>query len=161
MFPRFSRILPKVDYWVENCGDIPNVPLRNISGASFWFVLSFTDSEHWNLTTGDISRKTVKEPLGEIAGTFFGKIHSVPNNYLIGTLQSHDLVHLESTDHFLHLEHSREISWENSKCSCNVPGRDVAGTLSISLRCTCDVLGRGTTPCPQCEHPQYGEQRNQ
>ena len=161
MFPKFSRVLPKVVFWVENCGDFLKVPLGNISGASFWFVLSFTDSEHCNLIAGDISRKTLKEPLGEIAGTFFGKIHSVSKNYLIGTLQSHDLVHLKSTGCFLHLEHSKEIGWENSKCSCNVPGRDVVGTLSISLRCICDVPDRGTTPCPQCEHPQYGEQRNQ
>ena len=149
MFPKFSRVLLKVVFWVGNCGDFLKVPLRNISGASFWFVLSFTDLEHCNLTAGDISRKTVKEPLGETAGTFFGKIHSFPKDYLIGTLQSHDLVHLKSTGHFLHPEHSREIGWENSKRSCNVLGRDVAGTLSISLQCTCDVLGQGTTPFPQ------------
>jgi len=45
-------------------------------------------------------------------GTFFGKILGFPMDYLIGTLQSHDLEHCECTGHFLHWEHCNEIGWE-------------------------------------------------
>jgi len=33
-------------------------------------------------------------------------------DYLIGTLQSHDLEHCECTGHFLHWGHCNEIGWE-------------------------------------------------
>ena len=42
-------------------------------------------------------------------------------------------------------------SMENSENICDVPGGHMHGTLSISLRCTCDVPARYTGPCPQCE----------
>ena len=42
-------------------------------------------------TIGNTGKYTINEPLRNIKGTFFGNIQSVPMDYLIGTLQSHDL----------------------------------------------------------------------
>ena len=53
-------------------------------------------------------------------GTFFGKILGFPMDYLIGTLQSHDLEHCECTEHFLHWAH------------CNEIGREILNVLAIS-----------------------------
>jgi len=84
-------------------------------------------------------------------GTFFEKILGFPMDYLIRTLQSHDLENCECTGHFLHWEHCNEIGWENSECAGNIPGGYGVGSLSISLQCTCNVPARDTTLCPQCE----------
>ena len=81
---------------------------------------------------------------------FFGKILGVPINYIMGTSQSHDLGHCECTDHSLGWGNCREIGWENSGCTWDVPGRYMLGTLSISLQCTCNIPAQDTTPCPQC-----------
>jgi len=58
--------------------------------------------------------------------------------------------HCECTDHSLGWGNCREMGWENSECTWDVPGEFVPGTLSISLQCTCDVPAQYTTPCPQC-----------
>ena len=103
MFPKFPRILPNR---YTGCGIyILNIPIRNISGTPFWFVLSFTDQEHCDCITGYIAKHTPNEPLGNTAGTFFGEIQDIPINYLIGTLRSHDLVHFECTSCFLWMSH--------------------------------------------------------
>ena len=82
---------------MQNFKDILNVPLRNISGPLFWFILSFTDWEHCDRTAGNITKEILNEPLGKILGTFFGKILNVPMMFLMGTPWSHDLEHCECT----------------------------------------------------------------
>src|SRR6266403_4720482 len=72
--------------------------------AHFGFIILVRFEFYWlghcNCTAWNIERKTMNEPLGKISGTFFGKIHSVPMVYLMGTPQSHDLEHCKSTGHF-------------------------------------------------------------
>ena len=88
---QFPRNVPN---W-EHCGKkglyILNVPVWNTSSTLFWFFLNFTDWGHCDHTIGNTGKYTVNEPLGNIEGTFFGNIQSVPTDYLIRTLQSHDL----------------------------------------------------------------------
>ena len=106
VFPKCSQNCPKV----AHCGCIdryiPNVPLRNISDAQFWFILNFTDWEHCDHITGNTAKYTVNEPLGNITGTFFGKIQGFPTDYLIRSLWSHDLGYCQYTEHFLWISHS-------------------------------------------------------
>jgi len=132
-----------------SCRYFQNVPLWVISGTPFWLILGFTDWEHHDCITGNTAKNSLNEPLRNIAGTFFGKIQDVPINYLMGTLQSHDLEHCECTDHSPGQGNCREIGRENSGCTQDVLGGYMLGTLSISLRCTCDVPARYTGPCPQ------------
>jgi len=80
---------------------------------------------------------TLNELLRNIMGIFFGKIWKFPINFLIRKPQSHDLEHCRCTEHFL--------CWENSECTCNIPGGYGAGSLSISLQFTCNV--------PAWDHP--------
>jgi len=101
LFPEFTQNLPKVVHHGWNFKDILNVLLRNISGPSFWFVLSFTDWEHCDHTPGNIAKEILNEPLGKILGTFFGKIVNFPTVFLMGTSWSHDL------------EHCSDIDWED------------------------------------------------
>ena len=108
------------------------MPLGNISGTLFQFIFSFTGWEHCDRTTGNTAKYTVNEPLRNIMGTFFGKILGFPMDYLMGTLQSHDLEHCECTGHFLYWEHCNEIGLGNSECVCNVLDGFLVGTLSIS-----------------------------
>jgi len=115
VFPEFSQNLPKVVHHGRNFKDILNVPLRNISGPLFWFVLSFTDWEHCDCTAGNIAKEILNEPLRQILGTFFGKIVDFPTVFLMGTSWSHDLEHCECTSHFLTQEHCRETGWEHSE----------------------------------------------
>ena len=46
----------------------------------------------------------MNEPLGNIMGTFFGKILGLPTDHLIGTLWSHDLGNCECTERFFQNE---------------------------------------------------------
>ena len=48
---------------------------------------------------------------------FLWKIQDVPINYLMGTLQSHDLGHCKCADHFLGWENCMEIGGENPECT--------------------------------------------
>ena len=57
--------------WVHY-GYIPNMPLRNISGTLFWFILSFTGWGHRNHTFGETAKNTLNEPLGNTVGTSLG-----------------------------------------------------------------------------------------
>jgi hypothetical protein len=93
VFPKFPKNLPKSVHCGRNDGDIPNVPLSIISVTLFWFILNFTDSVHCDHTDGEHCKVHFNEPLGNITGTFFGKIQGFPTHYLIRTLRSHDLVH--------------------------------------------------------------------
>ena len=133
MNPKFPRNLLKVVHYGKNYGDILNVPLWNIFGTLFQFILNFPGLEHRNHTAGEITKEIVNEPLGKIRGTFFWKIYGFPTLFPMGTSQSHDLVHFECYKHFLCWEHCKEISLENSKCTCNVLGGFGAGSLSMSL----------------------------
>jgi hypothetical protein len=110
VFPKFPQNLPKLAHCGQNDGDIPNVPFRNISGTLFWFILNFTDSVHCDHTAGNIAKEFSNEPLGNIKGTFFGKIQGFPKIFLIGTFWSHDLVNSECTKHFPSMSHSG-TSW--------------------------------------------------
>jgi len=104
MSQKFPENLPKLVYHGQKCQEILNVPLGNISSTPFWFVLSFTGWEHRNHTAGNTVKYTVNEPLGNIMGTFFGKIPGLPTDYLIGTLWSHDLGNWEHTEQFFQNE---------------------------------------------------------
>ena len=89
----------------EHCGQkglyILNVPVRNTFGTLPRFFLNFTDWGHCDHTIGNTGKYTVNEPLGNIEGTFFGDIQSVPMDYLIRTPQSHDLGNWGLTEGFL------------------------------------------------------------
>jgi len=91
VFPKYPKNIPDVDYCGQNDGDIPNVSCPTISGSLFWLILNFTDWEHCDHTDGNITKEIANEPLGNITGTFFGKIQDVPNTVLFGTSRSHDL----------------------------------------------------------------------
>jgi len=92
-----TLILPKLVHCGRHDGYIQNVPLRFISGALFWLILGFTDQEHCDCTTGDTAKNSLNKPLGNITGTFFGKIQDVPISFPMGTSRSHDLEHCECT----------------------------------------------------------------
>ena len=106
VFPKFPQILPKVVHHGRKCQDILDVPLRNISGTLFWFILSFTGWEHCDHTTRNTTKYISNEPLGNTRDTFFGKIQGVPMVYLIRIFWSHDLVNCRCTEHFLSMSHS-------------------------------------------------------
>jgi len=95
IFPKFTRILPKVVHCGGNDGYILNVPLRFISSTPFWRILGFTGWEHHGCTAGDTAKYSLNEPLGNIAVTFFGKLEVYPTYYLMGTSWLHDLEHCE------------------------------------------------------------------
>jgi len=63
VFPEFTQNLPKAVHHERNFKGILNVPLRNISGPSFWFVFSFTDWEHCDRTDGNTAKEILNEPL--------------------------------------------------------------------------------------------------
>ena len=105
VFPNFTKSVHRV----RNFQDILNIPIQNISGTPFWFILSFTDQEHYDRIAGYITKYVPSEPLGNTAGTFFGEIQDIPINYLIRTSQSHDLVHFECTGRFLWMSHSGKL----------------------------------------------------
>jgi hypothetical protein len=69
-----------------NTQDILNIPLWNISVASFPCVLSFTGLVNWGYFTGDITKNTVNEPPRNTVGTFFGYILNFPTYFLIRKL---------------------------------------------------------------------------
>jgi len=148
MFPEFSQNVPKAVHCGKTVGTLqmchPGTFSAHHSG-SFQILLAGDititliyylirtlwshDLEHCKHT----DQFFLNEPLGNIVGTFFGKILGFPMGYLMGTLQSHDLEHCECTGHFLCWEHCNEIGLGNSECDCNVPDGFLVGTLSISL----------------------------
>jgi hypothetical protein len=134
----------------ETSQNILNVPLRNTFGTPVQFFLNVPGPEHCKHIAQETARRIVNEPLWNTRSIFFQKIQDVPKDYLIRTLQSHHLGNCEFTRHFLCWEHWNEISLENSECVPSVLGGFVAGTLSISLQCTCNVLGQETGVHPQC-----------
>ena len=106
IYPKCPENFPKAVHHGQKCQDILNVPLGNIFGAPFWFILNFTDWEHCDRTTRNITKVISNEPLGNIQGTFFGKIQGVPMVFLNRTSWSHDLVNCECTGHFPSMSHS-------------------------------------------------------
>jgi hypothetical protein len=67
-------------------------------------ILNFTDWEHHDHTNWNTIKYTVNEPLGNITGTFFGKIQGLPTDYPVRSPWSHDLENCECTESFLHWE---------------------------------------------------------
>ena len=100
-YPELTQNILKVVHHERNFKDILNVPLGNILGPSFWFILGFTAWEHYDRTDGNITKEILNEPLGYFLDTFFGKIQGVPMVFLMGTLWSHDLEHCKCTGNFL------------------------------------------------------------
>ena len=93
VFPDFPKNIPSWYHCDQNDGDTPNVPVWNILVTLFRLILNFTDLEHCDQTDGNTAKDTANEPLGNITGTFFGKIQDVPTTFLFRTSWSHDLVH--------------------------------------------------------------------
>ena len=150
MFPEFPKNMPKVVHSGEKGGDIPNIPLWHTPVTLFQFILNFTNWKHHNPTSWEISRNISNVLCQNTIGTLFGIFLNVPNNFLIGKPQSHHLGHHKSIPSFPWWGNCKETSWEYSECTCNILGGYLAGTLSISLQCICDVPGGNTTPHPQC-----------
>ena len=86
IFPKFSRVLPKVVHCGWNCEYIPNVPLGNISRTPFWSILGFTGWEHHNHTAGETTKKILNEPLRKTAITFLGNILSFLKIFPMGDI---------------------------------------------------------------------------
>jgi len=131
VFPDYPENIPSWDHCDQNDGDIPNIPLGKFSITPFWLILNFTDSEHCDRADGNTAGNTVNEPLGNITGTFFGKIQDVPTTFLFRTSWSHDLVHCECTGCFLSMSHSGTLQyffWENLKCTHGLHNQDTAVT---------------------------------
>jgi len=128
------------------------VPLRNISGPSFWFVLSFTDWEHCDRTAGNITKEILNEPLGYFLGTFYGKILDVPMVFLMGTLWLHDLGNCKCTDHFLTQEHCNPTAGEIAKEILNEPLRKILGTFYRKTLNVPMVFLMGTSWSHDLEH---------
>ena len=118
-----------------------NVPLRNIFSSLVSVHFEFSSWEHCNCTNGRTARKTMDNPLGNTARTFFGNISSVSKVFLMGTLWLHHQDHLKCTENSLPLENCIKIGLENLQCSCSVWSRNTAIISSISLQCTCSVPG--------------------
>jgi len=112
------------------------VPLRIISGTSFWLILDFTGLGHHSHTTGDTAKNSLNEPLGNITVTFFGKIQDVPINFLMGTSWSHDLEHCKCTSHFLGWGIAGKIVGK----FLDVPGMYQVGTGLVLYPFPCNVL---------------------
>jgi len=131
VFPDWPENILSGDHCDQNDGNIQNVPLGKFSVTSFWLILNFTDWEHCNQTDGNTAKDTANEPLGNITGTFFGKIQDVPTTFLFRTSRSHDLVHCECTGCFLSMSHSSTLQyffWENLKCTHRLHNQDTAVT---------------------------------
>ena len=127
-----------------------NVPLRNISSSLVSVHFEFSCWEHCNRTNGRTARKTLDDPLGNTARTFFQNISSVPKVFLMGTPWLHNQDHLKCTENSLPLENCIKIGLKNLQCSCSVRSGNTAITLSIYLQCTCSVPAPDTGSCPQC-----------
>jgi len=137
VFPDYPENIPSWDHCDQNDGDIPNVPLGKFSITPFWLTLNFTDSEHCDRADGNTAGNTVNEPLGNITGTFFGKIQDVPTTFLFRTSWSHDLVHCECTGCFLSMSHSSTLQyffWENLKCTHGLHNWNTAVTSLGTLQ---------------------------
>ena len=147
-----------------NQAAVPCLPTDSaaLNSTLFWFILSFTNWEHYDCIAGNITKDIPSEPFGNTAVTFFGKIQDVPTYYLIRTSWSHDLVRSECTSHFLWMSHSGELHVLSLGKFRMFPKRDITvtwlGTLWIcwlcpglghcieigleNSECTCNVLGR-------------------
>ena len=83
IFLKCSQNFPKMVHCSRNTRDILNIPLWNISVASFPCVLSFTGLVNWGYFAGDIAKNTLNEPPRNTVGTFFGYILNFPTYFLI------------------------------------------------------------------------------
>jgi hypothetical protein len=146
VFPKCSQNFPKKIHYGCIFQDILNIPLWNISVTSFLHILNFTSSVNCSYFTGDITKNTLNNPPRNTVGTFFGNILKFPTHFLIRKSPG-------NTVNDLNTSQAGDISVklaENSECPWNILGGYWLSPLSISLQCICDVLGRDTTPCPQC-----------
>jgi hypothetical protein len=82
VFPKFSK---KIHY---GCifQDILNIPLWNISVASFPCILNFTGWVNYGYFTRNIVKNTLDDPPRNTVGTFFGNILNFPTHFLIRKL---------------------------------------------------------------------------
>jgi hypothetical protein len=83
VFPKCSQNFPKKKYYGRIFRDILNIPLWNISVASFLRILNFTGWVNYGYFTGDIVKNTLDDPPRNTVGTFFGNILNFPAHFLI------------------------------------------------------------------------------
>jgi hypothetical protein len=86
MFLTFFKVFPKISekiHYGRIFQDILNIPLWNISVASFLHILNFTGSVNCGYFTGDIAKNTLDDPPRNTVGTFFGNILNFPTHFLI------------------------------------------------------------------------------
>jgi hypothetical protein len=83
VFLKCSQNFPKMVHYGRNGQGILNIPLWNISVASFPCILNFTGSVNCGYFTGDIAKNTLNEPPRNTMGTFFGNILNFPTYFLI------------------------------------------------------------------------------
>ena len=120
------------------------------SAPLFWFILNFTGSVHCDHIIWEITKNLLDNLLQNTMGTFFGNFMNFPNNFLIGKLKSHGLVHCKSPEHVLHWGYCREIGSEYSEYTYNMLARYVPSSSSQNSQCTKYVTAWYITLCPQC-----------
>jgi hypothetical protein len=76
---KFSQNFPKKIHYGRISQDILNIPLWNISVASFLHILNFTGWVNYGYFTGDIVKNTLDDPPRNAVGTFFGNILNFPH----------------------------------------------------------------------------------
>ena len=119
------------------------------SAPLFQFFLNFTGSVHCDHIIWEIAKNLLDDLLQNTVGTFFGNFMNFPNNFLIGKLKSHGLVHCKSTEHVLHWGYCREIDSEYSECTYKMLVRYVLSSLSQNSQCTRHVTAQYITLRPQ------------
>jgi hypothetical protein len=83
VFPKCSQNFPKKIHYGRIFQDILNIPLWNISVASFLCILNFTGWVNYGYFIGDIVKNTLDDPPRNTVGTFFGNILNFPTHFLI------------------------------------------------------------------------------
>jgi hypothetical protein len=83
VFPKCSQNFPKKIHYGRIFQDILNIPLWNISAASFLRILNFTGWVNYGYFIGDIVKNTLDDPPRNTVGTFFGNILKFPTHFLI------------------------------------------------------------------------------
>jgi hypothetical protein len=86
VFPKCSQKFPKKIHYVRIFQDILNIPLWNISVASFPRILNFTGWVNYGYFIGDIIKNTLDDPPRNTVGTCFGNILNFPTHFLIRKL---------------------------------------------------------------------------
>jgi hypothetical protein len=81
--PKCSQNFLKKIHYGRIFQDILNIPLWNISVASFLRILNFTGWVNYGYFIGDIIKNTLDDPPRNTVGTFFGNILNFPTHFLI------------------------------------------------------------------------------